>query len=97
MMQELKLILALADVSQLEYFLRNLQECRRRYGDETTLKTLEAACNEIMEGKDPWTESERRQAGYGLPGDPIPPKHNNHNKTSYLTGPLRRLWNTSKK
>lgn len=84
MMDELKLILALADRSELEYFLDSIKYARKQYGDAITLATMEKACQDLADGKDPW----KARTPQTVPND---------GRITYFTGQLRRLWTTSEK
>lgn len=83
-MEELKLVLALADRSELEYFLESIRYARKQYGDAITLATMEKACEQLAAGEDPWKARTPQ----------TPP---NRGRITYFTGQLRRLWTTSKK
>ncbi|MEK0325040.1 MAG: hypothetical protein QQN63_04985 [Nitrosopumilus sp.] len=85
MKEELRIALALADSSELEYFLKTVKYCRAAFGDETTLKTIEKSCQDLIDGIDPWkARTPQTPAGIG-------------SRIAYFTGPIRRLWTTSKK
>jgi len=77
-MDELKLILALADRTELEYFLDSIRYARKQYGDATTLATLEKACEQLAAGEDPW----KARTPLTVPNGRI----------TYFTGQVRRLW-----
>lgn len=80
MKEELRIVLALADKRELEHFLTAIKYCRKNFDDDTTLNTMEKACNDILSGNDPW-KARTPQTPAGIA-----------DRITYFTGVLGRLW-----